>query len=169
LREPEALWFVAPQRGLCRSDARRQKTVSRAVGAVVASPALQRFQLPTSCAPSITPSWMSTRRVKPLQIVSFPGGESALARQIAAQSRQLNQIMREQVLPQLGSGLVGDQSIQNAQLQIREDQFRVGVGINAIGHGEPEDAPAQKCRTPPADSPAAERSLVGLVRPGSPI
>jgi hypothetical protein len=39
---PEALWFVAPQRGLCRSDARRLKTVSRAVGAVVVSPALQR-------------------------------------------------------------------------------------------------------------------------------
>ena len=36
------------------------------------------FQLPTISAPSVTPSWMSTRRVNPLQIVSFPGGESEL-------------------------------------------------------------------------------------------
>jgi hypothetical protein len=47
------------------------------------------------------------------------------------------------VLLQVGSGLFDDQSIQNAQFQIRKDQFGLGVRRDAIGHSEPEDAPAQ--------------------------
>ncbi len=45
--EPEALWFEAPQRGLCRSAPCRWQPVSRAVGAVLVSPALQRWERET--------------------------------------------------------------------------------------------------------------------------
>jgi hypothetical protein len=40
--KPEALWLVAPQSGLDKIAPRRQQLITRAVGAMVISPALQR-------------------------------------------------------------------------------------------------------------------------------
>jgi hypothetical protein len=36
-----------------------------------------------------------------------------------------------------------DQALQDAQFQIRKDHSRIGIGRNAVGHGEPENAPVQ--------------------------
>jgi hypothetical protein len=55
----------------------------------------------------------------------------------------INHVMRESVWPGMGGGFVVDQTIQNTQFQVRKDKLGASLRRDAIGHGEPEDAPAQ--------------------------
>jgi hypothetical protein len=71
---PGSTYFQHPIRNI--KEIAFIKTLSASTESILPA---EPFRLPTNRAPMQTPSWISTRRVNPLQIVSFPGGGASYA------------------------------------------------------------------------------------------
>jgi hypothetical protein len=103
---------------------------------------------------------MSFRRVEPLR--GFASGwRVRVARQAAAPSSQLGQIMRERGWASICAELVVDQAIQNAQFQVREDKLGAGLRRDAIRHGARRRA-SSGCRRQRAGE-WVKQSITGLL------